>query len=141
MRLRLCIALLAAAALALLACSTIDSRIHKRQALFDSYPPDVQHNIRNGRIEVGYTPEMVAMALGEPDRKVEAQTEDGVAEVWTYRKNVPGFSVGMGSGSYVGSGVGIGSGVSVGEPPRSEDEAVVEFWGGRVARFHVPAPK
>jgi hypothetical protein len=47
----------------------------------------------------------------------------------------------MGSGSYVGSGVGIGSGVSVGEPPRREDEAVIEFWRGRVARFHVPAPK
>ena len=141
MRLRFCIALLAAAALALTACSTIDSRIRKQQALFDGYPPDVQQNIRNGHIEVGYTPEMVAMALGEPDRKVETQTADGVAEVWTYRKSVPGFSVGMGSGSYVGSGVGIGSGVSVGEPPRSEDKAVVEFWRGRVARFHAPAPK
>jgi hypothetical protein len=141
MRTRRCTALFVAAALALTACNTIDSRIHKQQALFDSYPPDVQHNIRDGRIEVGYTPEMVAMALGEPDRKVETQTEEGVAEVWTYRKSVPGFSVGMGSGSYVGSGVGIGSGVSVGEPPRSEDEAVVEFWRGRVSRFHAPAPK
>jgi len=141
MRPRFCIALLAAAALALSACSTIDSRIRKQQALFDSYPPDVQNNIRNGRIEVGYTQEMVAMALGEPDRKVEMQTEDGVAEVWSYRKSVPGFSVGTGSGTYVGSGVGIGSGVSVGDPPRSEDKAVVEFWGGRVARFQTPAPR
>jgi len=141
MRTRSCTALFIAAAFALTACSTVDSRINKQQALFDSYPPDIRQSIRDGRIEVGYTPEMVAMALGEPDRKVETQTEDGLAEVWTYRKNVPGFSVGMGSGSYVGSGVGIGSGVSVGEPPRSEDEAVVEFWGGRVARFHVPAPK
>jgi len=141
MRLRACIALLAAAAFALSACSTVDSRIRKQQALFDSYPPAVQNNIRNGRIEVGYTREMVAMALGEPDRKVETQTEDGVAEVWSYRKSVPGFSVGMGSGSYLGSGVGIGSGVSVGEPPRSEDAAIVEFWGGRVARFHTPAPR
>jgi hypothetical protein len=141
MRLRFCTALLAASALALSACSTVDSRIGKQQALFDSYPPDVQQNIRNGRIAVGYTPEMVVMALGEPDRKVETQTEDGLAEVWSYQKSVPGFSVGMGSGSYVGSGVGIGSGVSVGEPPRREDEAVIEFWRGRVARFHVPAPK
>jgi hypothetical protein len=141
MRLRFCIASIALAALALAACNSIDSRIGKQQTLFDSYPPDVQRNIRNGHIEVGYTPEMVAMALGEPDRKVETRTEDGLAEVWTYQKSVSGFSVGMGSGSYVGSGVGIGSGVSVGEPARSEDEAVVEFWGGRVSRFHVPAPK
>jgi hypothetical protein len=133
--------LLAAAALALAACSTIDSRIGRQQALFDSYPPHVQQNIRNGVIEVGYTPEMVVMALGEPDRKVEMQAQDGVAEVWTYRKSVPGFAVGMGSGGYVGSGVGIGTGVTVGEPARSEDRAVVEFWGGRVSRFQALAPK
>jgi hypothetical protein len=141
MRLRICIALLAAAAFALPACNTVDSRIRRQQALFDGYPPDVQNNIRNGRIAVGYTPEMVAMALGEPDRKVETRTEDGVAEVWSYRKSVPGFSVGMGSGTYLGSGVGIGSGISMGDPPRSEDEAVVEFWGGRVARFHTPVSR
>jgi hypothetical protein len=131
--------LLLAAALA--ACSTIDSRIGRQQELFDSYPPNVQQNIRNGVIEVGYTPEMVVMALGEPDRKVEMQTQEGVAEVWTYRKSVPGFGVGMGSGGYVGSGVGIGTGVTVGEPARSEDRAVVEFWEGRVSRFQALAPK
>ena len=132
---------LLAAALALAACNTIDSRIGRQQELFDSYPPNVQQNIRNGLIEVGYTPEMVVMALGEPDRKTEMQTEDGVAEVWTYRKSVPGFGVGVGSGGYVGSGVGIGTGVTVGEPARSEDRAVVEFWEGRVSRFEALAPK
>ena len=132
---------LLAAALVLVACNTIDSRIGRQQALFDSYPPNVQQNIRNGVIEADYTPEMVVMALGKPDRKAEMQTQDGVAEVWTYRKSVPGFGVGMGSGGYVGSGVGIGTGVTVGEPARSEDRAVVEFWGGRVSRFQALAPK
>jgi hypothetical protein len=141
MRLRSFSALLVAAALALAACSTIDSRIRRQQALFDSYPPNVQHHIRNGVIEVGYTPEMVVMALGEPDRKVEVRTDDGLADVWTYRKSVPGFSVGMGTGGYVGSGVGLGTGVSVGEPGRTEDQAVVEFWDGRVARFQALPPR
>jgi len=135
-------ALLAAGVgLALLACSTVDSRIARQQELFDGYPPDVQRNIRRGVIEVGYTPEMVTMALGEPDRKVEMQTEDGIAEVWSYRRSVPGFGVGMGTGGYVGSGVGIGTGVSVGEPARSEERARVEFFGGRVARFESVAPR
>ena len=58
-----------------------------------------------------------------------------MVEVWTYRKSVPGFGVGMGTGSYVGSGVGVGTGVRVGEPARSEDRAVVEFSEGRVKRF------
>jgi len=83
----------------------------------------------------------VVMALGEPDRKVEMQTEDGMAEVWTWRKSVPGFGIGMGTGTYVGSGVGIGTGVSVGEPAHSEDRARVEFFGGRVTRFQSAAPK
>lgn len=141
MRVRCLPALLAVAAIALSACSTTDSRIRRDQALFDGYPPEVQEKIRNGVIDVGYSPEMVVMALGEPDRKVEMQREDGAAEVWIYRKSIPGISIGIGSGSYVGSGVGIGTGVTVGEPARSEDRAVIEFRDGRVSRFEALAPK
>jgi hypothetical protein len=140
-RFRRLAALFVGASIALMACSTTGSRIRSQQELFDSYPAEVQQNIRKGEIDVGYSQEMVEMALGKPDRKVEMQTEDGITEVWTYRKSVPGFSVGMGSGSYIGSGVGIGTGVAVGEPARSEDRAVVEFWKGRVARFRAVAPR
>jgi hypothetical protein len=119
----------------MLACNTTSSRIRGQQALFDTYPPEIQQSIRDGHIEVGYTPEMVVMALGEPDHKIEAKPEDELGEIWTYRKSVPGFSIGMGTGSYLGSGVAIGSGVSTGTPSRSEDRALVEFWGGRVKRF------
>lgn len=135
MRTRSSAALLGIAAMAVLACSTTDSRIRRQQDLFDSYPPEVQQNIRNGIIEAGYTPEMVVMALGEPDRKEVAEREDGLVEVWIYSKSVPGFGIGMGSGGYVGGGVGIGTGVTVGEPARSVDRAVVEFSDGRVKRF------
>ena len=128
-------------AIASFACSTIDSRIARDQALFDTYPPEVQQNIRKGVIEVGYSPEMVLMALGEPDRRAEVQQEDGVFEVWTYRKSVPGIAVGMGTGGYVGSGVGIGTGVTMGEPARSEDRAVVHFQGGRVVRVEALTPR
>jgi hypothetical protein len=139
MRIRSFAALLGIAAIAFTACNTTGSRIRRQQVLFDSYPPEVQQNIRNGVIEVGYTTEMVVMALGEPDRKVVAQPEDESAEVWTYRKSVPGFGIGMGTGGYAGGGVGIGTGVTVGEPARSEDRAVVEFSGGRVKRFETLA--
>lgn len=141
MRFRSSAALLTTALIALGACSTTGSRIRSQQDLFDSYPSEVQQNIRNGVIETGYSREMVLMALGEPDRKVEMQTEEGLTEVWTYSRSAPGFSVGMGSGSYVGSGVGIGTGVSVGEPARSEDRAVVEFWRGLVTRFQAVTPR
>ncbi len=137
MRLRGCLALLGAAAIALAACSTTDSRIRRHQALFDGYPPEVQHNLRNGVIGIGYSPAMVLMALGKPDRRTEVQTGDGTAEIWTYRKSVPGFAIGMGSGGTISSRVGVGTHVTVGEPARSEDRAVVEFWQGRVSRFEL----
>ena len=96
MRLWSSLAGLAAAALVLTACNTIDSRIGRQQALFDSYPPNVQQNIRNGVIEVGYTPEMVVMALGEPVAvlaagqltSLSAQVSDAI--FWAGR--VPGFA-------------------------------------------------
>ena len=141
MRVPASLALLAIASIALAACSTTDSRIRDQQELFDSYPPETQQNIRNGVIEVGYSREMVLMALGKPDRKVETQTEAGTLEVWTYQKSVPGFAIGMGSGRYIGSGVGVGTSVSVGEPARSEDLAVVEFSQGLVSRFQAVAPR
>lgn len=141
MRFPISISLLAVALIALGACSTTGSRISNQQELFDSYPPEVQQNIRNSVIEIGYTKDMVIMALGEPSRKVEMQTEEGMTEVWNYRKSVPGFSIGLGSGGYVGSGVGVGTSVRVGEPARSEDLAAVEFWQGLVSRFHVVAPR
>ncbi len=68
-------------------------------------------------------------------RKVVAQPEDESAEVWTYRKSVPGFGIGLGTGGYAGAGVGVGTGVRVGAPARSQDRAVVEFSDGRVKRF------
>ena len=135
MRIRSSVALLGIAALALMACNTTGSRIRSHQELFDGYPPEVQENLRNGIIEIGYTTEMVFMALGEPDQKTAAEGEDEVEEVWTYRQRVPGFGIGLGTGGYAGAGVGVGTGVRVGDPARSRDRAVVEFSEGRVKRF------
>ena len=124
-----------------IACSTTEKRIESDQTLFDSYSPAVQENIRNGVIEIGYTPEMVEMALGKPGRKDQVQAESGATEVWTYQKTRPGIGIGVGSGVGVGSHTGIGTGVSVGKPGGKEDQAVVEFVAGRVARFSTPAPR
>ncbi len=135
MRIRSLAALLGIAAIALFACNTTGSRIRDQQELFDSYPPEVRESLRNGIVEVGYTTEMVVMALGEPDQKAAVKPEDEVEEVWTYRQRRPGFGIGLGTGGYAGAGVSVGSGVRVGEPARSQDRAVVEFSDGRVKRF------
>ncbi|HET7535846.1 MAG TPA: hypothetical protein VFJ90_05280 [Candidatus Didemnitutus sp.] len=95
----------------LAACSTPDSRISQYQARFDTLPPDVQQKIRAGQVEVGYTQDMVFMALGEPDRKYTRQTELGATEVWVYMDHTPQISFGVGVGSH-GSNGGAAMGVS-----------------------------
>jgi hypothetical protein len=65
-------------------CNTPSYRISRNQALFDSFPSDVQANIRKGAIDIGYTKPMVRLALGEPDREYLRRTAMGRTEVWSY---------------------------------------------------------
>lgn len=111
---------------------TREARI-KKSTEFQSYPPAVQEKIRKGEVEVGFTEEMVRLALGKPDRKYTRTTDRGSEEVWAYieRRSKPGIGVSVGVGA--GSPVGYGGGVSVGT---SADEVVerlrVSFQSGKV---------
>lgn len=75
--------LLAVAALAA-GCSTPASRIREKSALFETLPPEVQANLRQGKIEIGYDRDMAYIALGRPDRQYTRRTATGTAEVWAY---------------------------------------------------------
>jgi hypothetical protein len=96
-------------------CSTVDSRIAKNRDAFNTWPPAVQDKVVAGQIDVGFTPEQVRVALGEPDRVFSRTTNDGTSQVWSYRDRGPrfGFGVGVGSGSFGHRG-GTFGGVSVG---------------------------
>ncbi len=116
------------------ACSsTPDARIAKNQPAFSGYPAAVQQKIRAGEVDVGFTPEMVRLALGEPTRQFNRQTGAGTAEVWVYHDNGPRFSFGVGIGGAVGrhSSAGVGLSTSSGgyEP---EEKVRVEFRDGKV---------
>jgi hypothetical protein len=126
--------LLIAAALTASACATVERRIAASQAAFDAYPPEVQAQIRAEQIAVGFTPEQVEMALGEPDRKTTVTAEDAAGEVWTWSRSVPGVGIGVGTGSY-GGRVGVGTGIGIGHGSTRQDTRVVEFVNGRVTRF------
>ncbi len=67
-----------------LGCASPDSRIKKHPDLFNAFPPDVQEEVRQGRVHIGYTPDMVFIALGKADREYTRRTADGVTEVWSY---------------------------------------------------------
>jgi hypothetical protein len=61
-------------------------RIERNPEVFASFSPEVQEKIRAGRIELGFTPPMVDLALGAPNRRATRETEQGVAEVWLYTR-------------------------------------------------------
>jgi len=129
---------LALVSLALLAsCATPESRIAGSRAAFEKFPADVQHKIRAGQVDVGFSKEMVQMALGEPDRTFTRKTEAGDTEVWGYHDSSPRFSFGLGIGgggrrSAVGGGLAVSTG---GYDP--EEKIRIEFRAGLVSAVDV----
>jgi hypothetical protein len=114
------------------ACSSPASRIASNQATFDQLPAEAKKKIQAGQIDVGFTPEMVVLAMGEPANKFIRKSTAGDTEVWIYHDNSPQFSIGIGgvSGgrhSAVGGGVGVSTG---GYDP--DEKVRVEFSAGKV---------
>ena len=117
--------------------SSPGNRIRKNQELFDSLPPQAQTSIRAGKVEVGFTPDMVRLALGEPDRLYVRTSERGSTEVWAYaaKSFAPSVSLGLGFGAGMGRGAGMGTGIgiSTGGGDRADDRMRVLFEGGKVS--------
>lgn len=130
--------LLAAALVLTAGCSTVDSRIAKNREAFSSWPPAVQDKVVVGQIDIGFTPEQVRVALGEPDYQSVRTTADGTSAVWGFRDRKPRFSFGVGVGMGGGSS-GVGAGVGIGPDGFRDDEKVrVAFDpSGRVSSIEV----
>jgi hypothetical protein len=112
--------------------STPSSRVADHRAEFDGYPPDVRVKILEGNVDLGFTPRMVRLALGEPTRVFNRQSEAGTSEIWSYHSNSPRFSFGVGFGSYgrhSGTSVGVGTSTGGYDP---EERMRVEFRDGKV---------
>ena len=78
--------------LLLAGCATTPSqRIQKNQDLFDSFPVAAQARIRGGQIDLHFTPDMVRIALGDPQRQVVRRTADGDSEIWYYIETVQSY--------------------------------------------------
>lgn len=115
-------------------CQSLDSRISKNQAQFDTWPAEVQQKIRAGRVDIGFTPEQVRVALGEPDRKYSRTTESGSSEVWAYFGGRSGFSLGLGvSNGYRGGAYGAGVGYDTTTYGADDERVRVIFEKGAVA--------
>ena len=64
--------------------STPEKRIQQNQTLFDTLPADAQIRIRGGQIDIGFSPDMVRLALGTPHRTLTRRSPAGESDVWLY---------------------------------------------------------
>lgn len=64
--------------------STPAQRIARNQELFDTFTVADQARIRGGQIDLGYSAEMVRIALGIPQQRYTRKTSAGTSEVWLY---------------------------------------------------------
>ena len=111
-------------------CSTVDSRIAKNRAVFNTWPPAVQDKVVQGQIDIGFTPDQVRVAVGEPDRVWTRTTADGTSQVWSYRDRGPrfGFGVGVGMGSFGHRGGSFGGiGINTGTGYLDDEKMGVVF--------------
>jgi hypothetical protein len=85
-------------------CATVENRIRDNMSAFLLYSPEEQAMIREGRISLGFSPEMARMALGKPRRIYTRQSDAGTTSVWAYVRVISDgrfhhpFFVGMHSG-------------------------------------------
>lgn len=70
--------------LALASCETLDSRLTRNQATLNALPPAHQSIIRQGKVQVGFTPEEVYLAWGAPAHKSFTENAEGGIETWYY---------------------------------------------------------
>jgi hypothetical protein len=78
------ILLVAAAVLAVSGCNTFERRSQEKSSTFASLSPDAKEKLKHGVIEIGNTPDMVYIALGEPDERHEKTTANGHETTWVY---------------------------------------------------------
>ena len=65
-------------------CQSVESRIKEKPEVFASVDSATQEKIKQGIIDLGYTEDMVYLALGKPDQKRETVTANARTLTWIY---------------------------------------------------------
>jgi hypothetical protein len=65
-------------------CQTVDDRIKEKPEVFARLDAATQDKIKQGIIDLGYTEDMVYLALGKPDQRRESVTAAGKTTTWIY---------------------------------------------------------
>ncbi|QYM79314.1 hypothetical protein K0B96_01460 [Horticoccus luteus] len=81
---RIVLFLAAFSALLLAGCNTLNHRIEQHAAMFNALDAPTQAKLRAGTVEIGYTTDMVYVALGAPDESRDNVTAKGRTTDWIY---------------------------------------------------------
>ena len=84
MKTRILTSLLLVSLVVFTGCQTVESRIKEKPDVFAKLDAATQDKVKQGIIELGYTPDVVYLALGAPDRKHESVRATGKSETWIY---------------------------------------------------------
>ncbi len=68
----------------LAACQTVENRIKEKPEVFANVDKATQDKIKQGIIDLGYSEDLVYLALGVPDQKRETVTATGKTLTWIY---------------------------------------------------------
>jgi len=124
-----------AAALVLLAgCVGPEARIRRQQALFAQLAPEAQAMIREGRVGLGFSADMVRLAVGEPDRRWTRSDAQGQTEIWSYTAYETAAGAPIFRGWYhAGAEVYLYNAGARGGTARAREYFKVSFADGRVS--------
>lgn len=86
MRTVLQLSFLAAALLVFSGCNTFERRAAKKADVFASLSAEAKARLENKDIRLGDTPDMVYIALGNPDERQESVSAEGKKTVWIYNR-------------------------------------------------------
>ncbi|MFZ5494311.1 MAG: hypothetical protein ACOZE5_03110 [Verrucomicrobiota bacterium] len=65
-------------------CQSVESRIQEKPEVFYKLDRAIQDKILQGIIDIGFSEDMVYLALGKPDQQRETLTENGRTTTWIY---------------------------------------------------------
>lgn len=90
------------------------NRIDRHRDIYEQWPLETRQAVLDGKVEVGMTPDMVAVAWGKPSEVVTHSSSGD--EIWIFKRGgnegsvyYPGGGMGSNSGGvYGGGGPGIG---------------------------------
>ena len=124
--------------LVLAGCETnsITRRIEEKSAAYARLAPEQRVKIRQGVIELGFTADMVYMALGHPGKTTVRHTAEGPVAIWIYDRPRP---VDPQFPARLSPLVGLHTPATEEPPDRPVEILYVLFFKGRVVEIKLAA--